>query len=368
MVRAGLGCPFVGMGASPRTRDLIELIRHGAADFLLAPVLACDLDRTLHRISQRRGVPHAPPPAVAEPAAPTSLSSALATLASGGFDLVHELPHRLKEGEIELPAIAPIAGRIQALLESPEAGVDDVLRVISRDPSIVAGVLRLANSGPYGTNSCTTDLREACLRLGNRRVLALAQQLVIGGLYVLGREPYSTVVADLWRNTLVCARGARQLAGSLRMEDPEAVFVAALLHNIGELALLRILCDLPGPIAPGADGLREVSRVLQGAHEEFGAAVLEGWGMPARFVSIARRHHQAAPLREGGGEARQRLVCRLAWTVALREGYVYLPDQVPPPIEPLIAELGLGRDELDAAFRDCRQWVSSDGTLNGTAA
>jgi HD-like signal output (HDOD) protein/ActR/RegA family two-component response regulator len=275
---------------------------------------------------------------------------------------------RLQKGEIELPAIAPIANEIQDLLERPDSAVDDVVKVVTQDPGIVAGVLRLANSGRYGTSKGITDIRQACLRLGNRRVLALAQQLVVGGLYVLSIEPFSTIVTELWRNTLVCARGAQQLGGLLGVEDCEALFIGTMLHNVGELALLRVLSEMPERIPAGAAGLAELGRVLHGAHQEFGAALLKRWRMPPRFVRVASAHHGRPAGPEDRVQKQQRLIAQTAWAMALREGYVYLPGQQPPDLEPLLDGLGLSKDDVISAFTNCRKWVNKDGTLNGTAA
>lgn len=453
--RMGSTVPFVGMCAEPETDDLVQLIRNGAADFLIKPFRPTDVEDALERLPNRAAVAPAPSarqpaPAPAAPAPPAShrttpvraaaerptrshpgrvpptrrmVQRAAANERSARPSAPAERPRaarhpsarrleaqpravstpgsvapkappplhhepaprpnhgkqrhkdpmqdvllRLQNDEIELPAIAPIANDIQDLLDNPESAVDDVVRVVSQDPSIVAGVIRLANSGRYGTSKGITDLREACLRLGNRRVLALAQQLVIGGLYVLGLEPYGTIVKDLWRNTLVCARGAQQLGEVLEVPDREALFIGAMLHNVGELALLRVLSEIPGRIPDNASGLRELQRVLHGAHEEFGKSILKRWRMPPRFIRIAGGHHSPPSGPEDRRAKQEREIAMLSWAMALREGYLYLPGQDPPDIHPLIESLGISKDDLDSAFRNCRKWVSADGTLNGTAA
>ncbi len=278
-------------------------------------------------------------------------------------DPMQDMLIRLRNGEVDLPAIAPIANDIQDLLDRLDSGVDAVVRVVSRDPSVVAGVLRLANSGRYGTSKGITDIRQACLRLGNQRVLALAQQLVVGGMYVLSVEPFGTIVTDLWRNTLACAQGARKLADLLEIPDREALFVGAMLHNVGELALLRVLSELPDRIPPGREGLVQLQGVLAGAHEEFGAAILKRWRMPPRFVRIAGAHHHPPAGLEDRVAKQQRLIAVLSWTMSLREGFVYLPGQEPPDVLPLVDELGLTIDDVNSAFAGCRKWISKDGTL-----
>ncbi len=453
--RMGNAVPFVGTSADPSPEDLVQLIRGGAADFLIKPFAATDVEDALERLSRRasaapdrsRRRPSAPERSApashrssSRPGAPLPLPAAASRdphvraaldarspshhrassapaprvlgqdraawardhnaahaasppalvlgaspppgsapdLPGGGpikppvpqrhADPMQDMLIRLRNGEVELPAIAPIANDIQDLLDRPECGVDQVVGVVSRDPSVVAGVLRLANSGRYGTSKGITDIRQACLRLGNQRVLALAQQLVVGGMYVLSVEPFASIVTDLWRNTLVCAQGARKLADVLEVADREALFVGAMLHNVGELALLRVLSELPDRIPPGPEGLRQLGQVLGGAHEEFGSAILKRWRMPPRFVRIASAHHHAPRGPEDRVAKQQRLISMVAWTMALREGYLYLPGQQPPELAPLLEGLDLSLDDVNSAFSGCRKWVNKDGTLNGSAA
>ena len=77
-------------------------------------------------------------------------------------------------------------------------------------------------------------------------------------------------------------------------EDPE-IFTAALLHDVGKLALGSHLDD-------ERDGIRRESgeavpfqlveqRVLGTDHADVGARILESWAFPERIVRAVRWHH-----------------------------------------------------------------------------
>ena len=66
--RMGCAVPFVGMSADPSPEDMVQLIRGGAADFLIKPFAATDVEDALERVHRRvdEGAPshrpHAPSP------------------------------------------------------------------------------------------------------------------------------------------------------------------------------------------------------------------------------------------------------------------------------------------------------------------
>lgn len=270
--------------------------------------------------------------------------------------VIKRISRLLKNGELELPAIAPIAGQVQQLMANPDAEVDDIVSLLGSDPSVTAGVLRLANSGRFGTSRVVTELREAVVRVGNKRALALAQQVVLSTLYTIEAAPLAGMMPAMWRNTVVTANGAREIANLLNMDDAEAEFVAGILHNVGELALLRILSEMPDRLKPGQAGLAEVSDLLAGAHEDFGRAVLKRWKMPARFIRVAGAHHRAPVGPEDRVARHRRELVLLAWSMAIECGFRYLPNQEPADIGYLCKELGLMVSELEDIYAHAKEW------------
>ncbi len=416
--RAELETPFVGMAFDADVDDLVQLMRHGAVDFLSRPFRASEVEDAMERAARRqprtssldRGEPmgamstgpggpshatasisqlhHSPSqssqthhtpsrsagshptpsrgaPSLLSPrqaaqqarqertrgAVPQPPGTAPTAEAPAAPPTIESLLQRLRDGTLELPVIAPVTAEILELLQRPDAGVDQVAELVSKDPSIVAGLLRLANSGRFGTTRGIADIRDACLRIGNRRALAVAQRIAVAGLYDMNLPQLSGIAEAMWLNVDVCALGSRQLSELLGEDDPDAAYVEGLLHNVGELALLRVLAALPDRIAPGAAGLEQVRELLESAHEHFGKAVLKRWRMPARFIRAASAHHSAPPGLEDRTGRLRRLRILLSWTMAVRVGYEYLPGQITPDPAPICAELGLELDAVEELFR-----------------
>ena len=110
-----------------------------------------------------------------------------------------------------------------------------MVSVIGRDPSLTVSVLRLANCAAYSTGQPATTLHEACVRLGNRKVLALAMEVVVRNIFRAESGIIQQALTRAWKCTYVTARMAAHLASVLKRNDASDIHVMALLHNVGEL-------------------------------------------------------------------------------------------------------------------------------------
>jgi HD-like signal output (HDOD) protein len=264
----------------------------------------------------------------------------------------------IKEGRVEVPVIAPMARDIQRLLAQPECGSQEIMEVVGQDPAVVRAVLKTASSSYFQGASRAFGLEEACNRLGNRRVLGIAQQVIVGDLFEFEEGEMKEIVLETWRNLIVTSHGARVLASDVGHPDPEAVYIAALFHNIGEIVLLRIIGGRLDGSALG-EGVRDrVGGQLMLQHESVGKMVIEQWGMPPDLVRLAGTHHlapRAAPSERSRVTSAQ--LCMAAWTVAIDCGYTYIGAAGNVDPTPWVELLGLELVEAKRLFSDAAKWV-----------
>ena len=65
-----------------------------------------------------------------------------------------------------LPPSLGVLGRLQTLLQDPEANLDDIVELVNIDPALTFQVIKLANSALYGLRSRCESLDEAVARVG----------------------------------------------------------------------------------------------------------------------------------------------------------------------------------------------------------
>lgn len=402
--RQGVQVPFIAMSGSADRDDVILALRAEALDFLVKPIEMGALEQALEKVArtsegeagvsqrpsslQTRGshpvgrpgasapgalpapsVPSAGPAAVslAPPSSradsPEVASSGVNTgnrPAAGGsplLDRADQVIGDLIAGKIELPTFHEAVKLVLRLARLPRLGVDRVAETVNRDRSLAAAILGAANRSDQDSGRPVVTVRDACVRLGNLEVAAIAKGHAIRRALSLDLpDGWGRVANDLLRNAVVTANGARQIA---RLADrtspvPEAAQLAAFLHNIGEPATLSALAANGLLADPTPENRADVLAIISRHHERVGAALLQRWKLPARLVSLTGQHHVLPP--PGGPltdyEALD-VTVMLAWTLTVNLG-IHAGDVAPPAPDPELLAVRLGV-ELDRVERDYRR-------------
>jgi putative nucleotidyltransferase with HDIG domain len=193
-------------------------------------------------------------------------------------------------------ALPVAAVKAVTLLQNPETDLCEIARLISHDPALAAGVLRLANSAAFGGRARIDSVEAAIARLGTRRTLNLVISSAVGPLEARPVRGYDLPAGELWRHNVAVALGTQALARLLKISAPESAFTAGLLVDIGKQVLGRFL-EIDGGAIRDEAFERRVSfeqaeqNVLGIDHAEVGAALLANWGLPEGIVQVVRWHH-----------------------------------------------------------------------------
>jgi HD-like signal output (HDOD) protein len=172
----------------------------------------------------------------------------------------------------------------------------DLCRLIETDPALCARVLKFANSPLYGFVREIGSLEEACNLLGNRCLASLVMTSAVARCYVSADENTREWRRSAWEHASQNAIAARLLAGITGLADRHRAYTAALLCDIGQLAMLQHSSLSLQAIAAQAQDAQQ-QRQLE--HQHFGidhagagAYLLERWKLPDALVECARHHHQ----------------------------------------------------------------------------
>jgi HD-like signal output (HDOD) protein/CheY-like chemotaxis protein len=369
IARMGIRIPVVVLSGTQKVREVIDMMRLGVSDFVHKPFQMEELVASLRRAADqsqsssarpsrpkstelleasslaitRNPIPddlsddydssvetvadRPPPPGPATSGIPTLRTQTPNGEVSSPQDtpiLVRDLLRDLKEKKLKLPVLDPRVSEIQRFISNQEAGIDELLNVIGRDPALSASVLQVANSGYYSSGArAFENLRDASVRIGNKQVLSVAMQVLIRSAFSSSREPFRTLMSRAWENHLLTAKMARGLALACEDDDPEEIYVAALLHNSGELGMLQLLSEIYDEARHGPVDLRELAHSVAQHHERFGKALGSAWSLPRFVRRMAACHHQAPP-HEGLDERRRRHIILAAWSIACERTPEYL--------------------------------------------
>ena len=208
--------------------------------------------------------------------------------------LVDWLQGVVGSGSLRLPVFSDVALEVQRVGRDGTAGLDEVERVIQRDQTLVAEVLRAANSSFFGGLTQAQTVRAALVRLGLEQVSRIVFFVTEEAKYRLKNPHLAELAQMLWWHSAATAMAGQWLAHKLHRKTlTEEVFLGGLVHDIGKLAILTALDELATkdgelPSRPLID------EVLTTMHERVGETLLTGWKIPDVYVRIARSHHDEA--------------------------------------------------------------------------
>ena len=170
---------------------------------------------------------------------------------------------------VNFPSPPGVATHIIELARDPDIEMSKVAKALSMDSALSTKILRIANSPLYAQRRKSENLRQALVVLGLNATLTLAlsfslvKSLRSGKANGLDHPLY-------WRRALLAATSARALADAMHHPMAEEIFLAALLQDVGMLALDQVMPDLYRGATSQRDHAALVPGVPHGVRDEFG--------------------------------------------------------------------------------------------------
>ena len=207
-------------------------------------------------------------------------------------DLVQDI-----SGLITLPDVYL---RISRLLDDPNSGTADIAKAVSQDPSFTLRLLKVANSALYRRPSGIGTVAKAVSLIGTAQIRNLALSMSVAKSFA-GLPNDLVSMENFWKHSLYCALIARHLGRLARRCDPDTLFTAGLLHDIGELVLFnrRPFEATDALLAvQDSDAAMQVFEAEQQTlgfdHSDVGGALARQWNLPPLLEECIAHHHDIA--------------------------------------------------------------------------
>jgi putative nucleotidyltransferase with HDIG domain len=267
-----------------------------------------------------------------------------------------------------LPPAPTVVVKLIALFRRPDRDLDEVVSVMSLDPSLTAEVLRRCNSASYASGGDTVvDVFDAIMRVGFYEVYQTAVAWFGQQAIAQGNTP-GLKTEVLWRHSAVTAVAAGQVAEKLG-ESAWGGFTAGLLHDIGKIALASAegakYASLTSQLGEFGNVLEQGEKASFGfGHSEVGARLLHRWGVPLEIsMPIYFHHYSEWPESYERSCATVNLANLIAHSLEQKEPGKSVDAQASAPA---MAELGLTPDDLaEISERTQTELAGLDGMFSG---
>ncbi|OQW90053.1 MAG: hypothetical protein BWK72_02190 [Rhodoferax ferrireducens] len=195
---------------------------------------------------------------------------------------------------VEWPVMPEAGQALIRTLNDEDADTFLVCRIIKKDPTLTASLLRMANSAMFGLSGSVDTLERAVSVVGVSMVRSRALSLC------LARSCSFPAVMDrlgFWHHSLLCAGYAQWLADLCEVDDQEA-WLCGMMLRLGGLSLVQARPEHLQAIENNTHGSAErwlLQRRLVGFDEgEVTAELAQHWDFPPALVQGMR--HSAQPL------------------------------------------------------------------------
>jgi len=275
-------------------------------------------------------------------------------VASDTARLVEALTVELAGEKIDLPSFPEVAVRVRKALTNDQVVIEQVVRVISAEPSLAARLLQLANSAALNASGKrVADLRTAISRIGFN--MACSATIAFAMSQLRRAEAYKGLDApltELWHHSAHIAAVSHVVAKRFTQVNADTALLAGLLQGVGKLYLLTRASRFPNLLRDtGA-----YQRLVAEWHGRVCQAILRNWEIAEEVVTAAISSENAEREHEGATD----LTDVLAVSAAIASlGPDPLPEQMLFLGMPAARRMKLDAKSCGAALAESHSEISS---------
>ena len=250
--------------------------------------------------------------------------------------------------------------RLNETINHPRSSIDDISKVITEDQGLTARLLRLANSPMFGCYAKVDSITKAVTIIGTQQLRDLALAASVMGVFKGIPEDLMNM-ASFWRHSIACGIIARCLAVYRRESNVERLFVAGMLHDVGQVVLVATRPEISRELLEAQRDTgrfyRELERERLGFdHAELGGALLKKWKIPATIGEPVTCHHNPGSAEQFRLETAlihlSDIICQ---AMELGQG---AECGVPPLDEPAWERLGLSAHMLGTVIKQSESQIT----------
>ncbi len=212
---------------------------------------------------------------------------------------------------LDLPMFPDAARRLDQMIRKGDPDLQGVVEVVRGDPDLARRMMQVASTAAHGRTP--RDLDRAVARIGLDRVLRVVVSVFLQA--PIFKVPGYEGQARIARRVSILA--GELAAGTLdTSEGSESDYLAALLHEVGRLQILRLAVVRPGREAPSTAVVADITYRYQ---TSMATLMVARWGFSRDVEAAVARH--PAPRPGCDGSARRVRIAQLGAHAVLSPGY-----------------------------------------------
>ena len=204
-------------------------------------------------------------------------------------------PRDLLDGTERLSSVSAVYERLNQVIFSQRATVEQISSIIMQDAGLSARILRIVNSAYFGFPKKIDTVSRAVIIVGTQQIHDLTTATSIVRLFKNIPERFVSM-QSFWKHSVACGLAARVIAGLNRESNVERYFVASLLHDVGRLIMFDKIPELMDKtfyhvLEHPAPMFKAEQEIIGFDHAAVGGALIDVWRLPDSLEEVVRYHH-----------------------------------------------------------------------------
>ncbi len=189
-----------------------------------------------------------------------------------------------------VPTVPSVLKQLSTIIENPKISLNEISHFVSKDPALTTKILQMVNSALYGFPGRISSVNHAVMLLGLNVVKGLL-------LSVSVFEIMHKAMIGLREHSIGVAIASKVIAQKKGLKEPEEVFVAGLLHDVGKVILILMYPDeYEKAVKESETSAIAIFDTERNHFSETHAAVAgwlsEKWHFPKKLCDCLANHHR----------------------------------------------------------------------------
>ena len=266
------------------------------------------------------------------------------------YSIYRTVISRVLNDSERLPSLPSITLRIRQALSEEKTNAESLAHIISKDPSLTALLLKSVSSPIYRRKIAPNTLSDVIGLLGFATVNNLVMLHSVRSVFAMSNPKAKTLFAHTWRRLIVKTALSIFVARHLHYRPMEHAQMVALLSEVGSLAVLSAIIELPQ--IPDSEAYFQLCRNYS---KSLGNILLSKWNIDPQMIDAVKQSGQWQ-LDTGSGLHLHDIVnLALYYTVMMTN-----PDAELPALEELCAFHKLSKHHQVCNKPNWLHWVADN--------
>jgi two-component system cell cycle response regulator len=218
----------------------------------------------------------------------------------GDIDRIKTTAQQVLKNELhQLPLVPTIASKLLNLTSNDYTKLEDLSKLIETEPALSAKILQNVNSAAYALPNPVSSIHRAVNLLGFSTIRRTALTLIFFNRLIKKNAAQAFDPLFFWQHCLFVASLSRRMAVAMDHPDPDMVYTAGLLHDIGKMVLeshgRKTYSEFIHSLNGNSCSTLAEERLFFGlTHPEIGHLLCVEWKLPRSITAVVAYHQHPA--------------------------------------------------------------------------